>query len=231
MARLEAVCGGTAPRPTVVMDAGIATEENIVWLGEQGYDWIAVSRGARPALPEGGPEALLITSARHEVRAWRLASEDGEARLVDSLRMAGRPVEDLLGILTCRFADGREIALDEFPLARALSSAEAVRAEEIVLSTPDGRSVTTLINATPIHAEDGAVASVVVAMQDLAPLQELERMRAAFLGMVSHELRTPLAAIKGSTAARSRSRRSLRSWPRWSTGPAPPSSQAARATR
>ena len=81
LARLEAVCGGTAAKPTVVMDAGIATEENIVWLGEQGYDWIAVSRGARPAPPEGGPEALLITSARHEVRAWRLASEDGEARL------------------------------------------------------------------------------------------------------------------------------------------------------
>ncbi len=72
---------GTAPKPTVVMDAGIATEENIVWLGEQGYDWIAVSRGVRPAPPEGGPEALLITSARHEVRAWRRASEDGAVRL------------------------------------------------------------------------------------------------------------------------------------------------------
>ena len=32
---VEAVCGGTAPKPTVVMDAGIATEENIVWLGAQ----------------------------------------------------------------------------------------------------------------------------------------------------------------------------------------------------
>ena len=75
-----------------------------------------------------------------------------------------------------------------------------MRAEEIALSVPDGRSVTTLINATPIHADDGAVASVVVTLQDLAPLRELERMRAEFLGMVSHELRTPLAAIKGSAA-------------------------------
>ena len=82
-----------------------------------------------------------------------------------------------------------------------LSGAETVRAEEIVLSTPDGRSITTLVNATPIHAEDGAVASVVVTMQDLAPLEELERQRAEFLGMVSHELRTPLTSIKGSTAA------------------------------
>ena len=41
---------------------------------------------------------------------------------------------------------------------------------------------------------------MVVTMQDLAPLEELERLRADFLGMVSHELRTPLISIKGSTA-------------------------------
>ena len=81
-----------------------------------------------------------------------------------------------------------------------MGNARTVRAEEIELSVPDGRSVTVLVNATPIHAEDGVVASVVVAMQDLAPIQELERMRSDFLGMVSHELRAPLAAIKGSAA-------------------------------
>ena len=37
-------------------------------------------------------------------------------------------------------------------------------------------------------------------MQDMTPMEELERLRAEFLGMVSHELRTPLAAIKGSAA-------------------------------
>ena len=51
------------------------------------------------------------------------------------------------------------------------------------------------INATPIRAEDRAIASVVVAMQDLAPLRALERQRAEFLGMVSHELRAPLTSI------------------------------------
>ena len=40
---------------------------------------------------------------------------------------------------------------------------------------------------------------MVVTMQDLAPLEELERQRAEFLGMVSHELRAPLTSIKGST--------------------------------
>ena len=89
-------------------------------------------------------------------------------RIVETLRMPGHTAEDLLGILTCRFADGREIALDRLPLASALSRAETVRAEEIVLTTPDGHSVTTLVNATPIDAEDGTLASVVVTMQDLA---------------------------------------------------------------
>ena len=67
-----------------------------------------------------------------------------------------------------------------------------------MLQAPDGRSVTTLVNATPIYSEEGAVESVVVTIQDMTPLEELERLRAEFLGMVSHELRTPLAAIKGS---------------------------------
>ena len=70
----------------------------------------------------------------------------------------------------------------------------------MVLSVPDGRSVRTLVNATPIRSAGGAVESVVVTMQDLAPLDEIERMRTEFLSLVSHELREPLAAIKGSAA-------------------------------
>ena len=63
---------------------------------------------------------------------------------------------------------------------------------------PNGRSVTTLVNATPILSEEGELESVVVTVQDLTPPEDLERLRAEFLGMVSHELRTPLTSIKGS---------------------------------
>ena len=69
-----------------------------------------------------------------------------------------------------------------------------------MLSVPGGSSVRTLVNSTPILAEDGQVESVVVTLQDLAPLEELERQRAGFLAMVSHELSTPLISIKGSAA-------------------------------
>ena len=57
-----------------------------------------------------------------------------------------------------------------------------------------------LVNATPLRSADGVLESVVGTMQDLTPLNELERLQTEFLGMVSHELRAPLASIKGSAA-------------------------------
>ena len=122
-------------------------------------------------------------------------------RIVDSLQQDGsdRPVEELLEVVTCVRSDGREFSLTgTSPWRRLLSAGETVRAEEIALRVPDGRSVSVLLNATPIHSDDGQLASFVVTLQDLTPLEEQERLRAEFLAMVSHELRTPLAAVKGS---------------------------------
>ena len=119
-------------------------------------------------------------------------------RIVDGLRNPDQSPEQLLDVLTLVRADGREVSLLEFSMAELLSAGETVRAEEIVLRVPDGRSVTALLNATPIRSEDGEVESFVVTLQDMTPLEDMERLRAEFLGMVSHELRTPLAAVKGS---------------------------------
>ncbi|MCY4392978.1 MAG: winged helix-turn-helix domain-containing protein [Chloroflexi bacterium] len=131
-----------------------------------------------------------------------LVSLNREARrIVDGLRDPDQSMEQLLEVLTFRRADGREFSLQEVPLTRVLTSGETVRAEEIVIQVPDGRRVTTIINATPIRSEDGAVTSLVVTAQDLAPLKELGRQRAEFLGLVSQELLAPLTSIKGSAAA------------------------------
>ena len=121
-------------------------------------------------------------------------------RIVDSLRDPDQSPEDLLTVVTFRRADGREVSLREFPVADALRSGETVRAEEVVISVPDGRSLTLLLNATPILSGEGAVESMVVTLQDMAAVEELERLRADFLAMVSHELRAPLTSIKGSAA-------------------------------
>ena len=121
-------------------------------------------------------------------------------RILNGLRTPELPPEHLLELLTIRRADGREVSLEELSIVEALSIGETVRAEEIVLQVPDGRSVAALLNATPIRSEEGEVVSVVVTLQDMTPLEEMERLRAEFLGMVSHELRTPLTSIKGSAA-------------------------------
>ena len=122
-------------------------------------------------------------------------------RIVESIRPPDQPVEQMMDILSIRRIDGREVSLEEFPLAHRLSTYTALRAEEIVLRAPDGRSVTVLVNATSIYSkESDEMESVVVTLQDMTPLEDLERLRAEFLGLVSYELRTPLASIKGSAA-------------------------------
>ena len=121
-------------------------------------------------------------------------------RIVDGLRNPDQTLEQLLDVVTFRRADGREVSLHELPLADLLSTGETVRSEEIVLAVSDGRSVTVLLNATPIRSEEGEVKSVVITMQDMADVEELERLRAEFLATVSHELRAPLTSIKGSAA-------------------------------
>ena len=155
------------------------------------------ARADLEALVDTSPVGVVVFNAR----TGQPMSLNREARrIVGRLGVADRSAEQLPEILKCRRADGREISLAEFPLAQLLSSATTVRAEEVVLEVPGGRSITTLINATPIHSKDGGVESVVVTLQDMAPLEELERSRAEFLSLVSHELRAPLAAIKGSAA-------------------------------
>ncbi|MXZ90087.1 MAG: response regulator [Chloroflexi bacterium] len=181
-------------------------EETLVMFAAQAAMAIANARRHREEQrARTGLETLIDTSpvgvAVFDARTGAPASFNREAtRIVDGLRGPGQSPVDLLSVLTLRRADGREFSLQEFPLAGLLSVEETVHAEEIVLRVPDGRSVTVLLNATPILSEDGGVESVVVTMQDLAGVEELERMRAEFLAMVSHELRAPLTSIKGSAS-------------------------------
>ncbi|MDE2783775.1 MAG: response regulator [Gemmatimonadota bacterium] len=161
------------------------------------YREVERARADLETLVETSPVGVVVL----EAATGRAVSLNREARrIVEPIRIPGRPTEQLLEVMTCRHADGREVSLEEYPLARQLEVAEERRAEEIELSVPDGRSVRTLVNASPIRSGAGEVVSVVVTMQDLGPLEELERQRAQFLEMVSHELRAPLISIKGSTA-------------------------------
>ena len=133
-----------------------------------------------------------------DVRTGNLTSINREARRIVGDLVPGSPAEDLLEMLTIHRADGRRTTLREVPIVQMLNGSETVWAEEIVIEAPDGGSVATMVNATPILSEEGEPESLVVTVQDMTPLQELERLRAEFLGIVGHELRTPLTSIKGA---------------------------------
>ena len=149
------------------------------------------------ALVNTSPVGVLVFDARtREVVKFNQEAR----RIVGGTDGQPRAFEQLLKTMTWRRMDGQEIPRAELPLERAIRSGETVRAEEVVIHLPDGETVSTLINTTPIYGEDGELVSVVATIQDITPLEELERLRAEFLGMVSHELRTPLASIKGSAA-------------------------------
>ncbi len=175
-------------------------EELLVLFASQAAGAIANARAHREERrARAGLEALVETSpvgvAVFDARTSEPAALNLEARrMVEALGLPGSSGADVLGEVTARLADGREVTLAD------LKDAERLRGAEVELSGPGERSVRALVNTTPIRTED-EVESVVVTFQDLAPLEELERLRIEFLGMVSHELRAPLASIKGSAAA------------------------------
>ena len=179
-------------------------EETLVLFASQAALAIANARRHREERQaRAGLETLVNTApvgvVVFDARTGTPVSFNREARrLVEGLRDPDQTPEQLLEVLSFRRADGMEVSLKEFPMSQVLSAAETVRAEEFVLRVPDGRSVSTLVNATPIRSEEGVVASVVVTLQDLTSLGEPGRWRAEFLEMVNRELRSPLTSIKGS---------------------------------
>ena len=149
------------------------------------------------ALVESSPVGVMVVDAATRT----FASVNKEAERI--LGMSPEPGSALVRyheLAIYSRTDGKQYEDDDRPLARALGRGEVVRAEEILLNRPDGRSLTILVNATPIYSDDGSIVSAVAVIQDMTPLEEMERMRNEFLAMVSHELRGPLTTIKGSAA-------------------------------
>ena len=67
--------------PTVIMDAGITTKENIAYLKDRGLNWIGVQRTKTPPVPTRKPDQIFQTSSQMKVRAWKLPNENGERRV------------------------------------------------------------------------------------------------------------------------------------------------------
>ena len=160
-------------------------------------DELETERRRLEALVESSPVGVMVVDAATRT----FASVNQEAERI--LGMSPEPGSTLVRyheVAIYRRTDGQQYESRERPLARALDRGEVVRAEEILFDLPDGRRVTTLVNATPIYSDGGEIVSAIAVIQDMTPLEEIERLRNEFLAMVSHELRTPLTTIKGCTS-------------------------------
>jgi PAS domain S-box-containing protein len=133
-----------------------------------------------------------------EAESGRASFVNREARRI--LGLPGGPLERREQVAVYRRPDGRRYSVEELPPVRALYRGEQISAEEVQIEFAGGRTVPTLVNATPIYSSEGKITGAISVIQDISPIEQAEKLRSEFLGIVSHELRTPLTAIKGAAA-------------------------------
>ena len=116
------------------------------------------ARADMEALVNVSPVGVLVFDAKTGV----LVSANDEARrVIGKLNQTGNSIGEILEVITLRRVDGSSIPMDELPTTKALTRGETVLADEIVIHLPDGRKITTLVNARPVYGEDGNPVSVV----------------------------------------------------------------------
>lgn len=121
------VSGHTDTAPTVVLDAGIATEENIAWLVENGYRYLVVSRKRQRQFD---PDAAVLIKEEENVtiRAQRVVNaETGEVELYCHSSQRENKERGIAELFAKRF----EAALEK--LAEGLHNKGAVKRYEKVL--------------------------------------------------------------------------------------------------
>jgi signal transduction histidine kinase len=95
-------------------------------------------------------------------------------------------------------SDGTPLPRPEGPRARALAGQPST-GMELLVERRDGSRLPVLVNAASLQDERGAVAEVVLVLEDISQVKKLDQLKDEFLSMVSHDLRTPLTTMKTVT--------------------------------
>ncbi|HEX5827122.1 MAG TPA: PAS domain-containing protein [Candidatus Limnocylindrales bacterium] len=127
----------------------------------------------------------------------------------ETARILGRalpygPLRDLA--LKRTDTGGERLAVEDWPIMRALTQGETVIAHESVVERPDGQLITVRTTARPVLGADGRVQAAVSVFSDVTRERAATEAREAFLGVLSHELRTPVTAIYGGSMLLARHR-------------------------
>ena len=117
-------------------------------------------------------------------------------------RLLGYSPADLTGreihtVIHHSHADGTPYSRITSPILQGMRRREAVRMRDEVFWRHDGTKIPVEYIANPL-IEDGQLAGMVVAFQDVSERRRLDRMKDEFISTVSHELRTPLTSLRAS---------------------------------
>jgi len=117
-------------------------------------------------------------------------------------KMLGYTAEELRGrdiheLIHHSHADGTKHSKTNCPILLGMRRREDVRIRDDVFWRKDGSTVPVEYVASPLM-DEGAIAGMVVAFQDISERRRLEKMKDEFISTVSHELRTPLTSLRAS---------------------------------
>jgi PAS domain S-box-containing protein len=111
------------------------------------------------------------------------------------------PLAELPALVRMRTAEGRHVAAEEQPLARALRGETVLLEELVVQHSRTGRDVVLRHTASPLRDERGVLVGAVGVLRDVTELIELDRLKDQFILVAAHELKTPVAIMKGYAQA------------------------------
>uniref|UniRef100_E6QIY0 histidine kinase n=1 Tax=mine drainage metagenome TaxID=410659 RepID=E6QIY0_9ZZZZ len=94
-------------------------------------------------------------------------------------------------------ADGSTYSITNCAILNGMRKGEVARIRDDVFWRKDETNFPVEYVASPI-LDEGKIAGMVIAFQDVAEQRRLERMKDEFVSTVSHELRTPLTSLRAS---------------------------------
>ncbi|MFQ5641801.1 MAG: IS1634 family transposase [bacterium] len=113
-------------RPTIVMDAGIASKDNVDWLRQQGYPYIVVSR--KRHLEFDPAQAVFVKTSEHDkVRAQRIECADGEIELYCHSERKEQKEQSIVSQCSERFEQALKHLAEGLKKPRRLKTIEKVQ--------------------------------------------------------------------------------------------------------
>ncbi|MEO6565687.1 MAG: histidine kinase dimerization/phospho-acceptor domain-containing protein [Casimicrobiaceae bacterium] len=93
---------------------------------------------------------------------------------------------------------GAPLVHEECWMARALREDRPFNGYELTIEQPDGKRISALAHANPIHDEDGELLGAVNVLVDISDQRRSEATKDDFLALLGHELRNPLGPVRNA---------------------------------